>query len=160
MGSTNIYQEGLRLGPTRIVAQGKPIREWFDLLRLNTRLPEASIGDLDAQIAAVRTGERRLSQLLDRIGIETYRAACKNIFEQARRMDREAIAAIRDGTWYREGFLDSDGAGDDPVKVALTLTVDGEELIVDLAGSSGIVPGSVNCGASQTVSLLRLHTRR
>ena len=156
MGSTNIYQEGLRLGPTRIVAQGKPIREWFDLLRLNTRMPDTSIGDLDAQIAAVRTGERRLSQLLDRIGIETYRAACENIFEQARRMDREAIAAIKDGTWYREGYLDSDGAGDDPVKIALTLTVKGEELIVDLAGSSGIVPGSVNCGASQTVSLLRL----
>ena len=94
MGSTNIYQEGLRLGPTRIVEQGKPIREWFDLLRLNTRMPDASIGDLGAQIAAVRTGERRLSQLLERIGIETYRAACDNIFEQARRMDREAIAAI------------------------------------------------------------------
>ena len=156
MGSTNIYQEGLRLGPTRIVAQGKPIREWFDLLRLNTRLPDASIGDLGAQIAAIRTGERRLTQLLERIGIETYRAACENIFGQARRMDREAIAAIEDGTWYREGYLDSDGAGEDPVKVALTLTVKGEELIVDLAGSSGIVPGSVNCGASQTVSLLRL----
>ena len=156
MGSTNIYQEGLRLGPTRIVAQGKPIREWFDLLRLNTRMPDASIGDLGAQIAAIRTGERRLSQLLERIGIDTYRAACENIFEQARRMDREAIAAIKDGIWYREGYLDNDGAGEDPVKVALTLTVKGEELIVDLAGSSGLVPGSVNCGASQTVSLLRL----
>ena len=156
MGSTNIYQEGLRLGPTRIVARGEPIREWFDLLRLNTRMPDASIGDLGAQIAAIRTGERRLSQLLDRIGVDTYRAACRNIFEQARRMDREAIAAIGDGTWYREGYLDNDGVGDDPVKVALTLTVEGEALSVDLAGSSGIVPGSVNCGASQTVSLLRL----
>ena len=104
-------------------------------------MPDASIGDLGAQIAAIRTGERRLSQLLERIGIDTYRAACENIFEQARRMDREAIAAIKDGTWYREGYLDSDGAGEDPVKVALTLTVKGEELIVDLAGSSGLVPG-------------------
>ena len=156
MGSTDIYQEGLRLGPTRIVAKGKPIREWFDLLRLNTRLPDASIGDLGAQISAIRTGERRLSQLLDRIGTATYRAACENIFEQARRMDREAIAAIPDGTWYREGWLDNDGVGDEPVKVALELTVDGERLIVDLAGTSGPVAGSVNCGASQTESLLRL----
>jgi N-methylhydantoinase B len=156
MQSTSIYQEGLRLGPTRIVAKRKPIREWYDHLRLNTRMPDATIGDLGAQIAAIRTGERRLSQLLERIGIDTYRASCADIFEQARRLDRAAIAAIPDGTWSREGYLDNDGVGTEPVKVALTLTVKGEELIVDLTGSSGPVQGSVNCGASQTVSLLRL----
>ena len=156
MGSTDIYQEGLRIGPTRIITQGKPIREWFDHLKLNTRLPDATIGDLGAQIAAIHTGERRLGQLLGRIGADTYRAACQNIFEQARRMDREAIAAIRDGTWSREGSLDNDGIGEDPVKIALTLTVEGDRLLVDLEGTSGPVTGSVNCGASQTVSLLRL----
>ncbi len=156
MGSTNIYQEGLRIGPTRIIVRGKPIREWYDHLMLNTRLPDASIGDLGAQIAAIRTGERRLGQLLERIGSETYRAACQNIFEQARRMDREAISAIRDGTWSREGYLDNDGIGDEPVKIALALTVEGDRLTVDLSGTSGPVAGSVNCGASQTISLLRL----
>jgi N-methylhydantoinase B len=156
MGSTNIYQEGLRLGPTRIVTGGKPVREWYDHLRLNTRLPDASIGDLGAQIAAIRTGQQRLQQLVVKIGPDVYRSACQNIFAQARRFDRDAIAAIPDGTWSRDGFLDDDGVGDDPIKVALTLTVKGEDLIVDLTGSSGPVPGSVNCGASQTVSLLRL----
>ena len=156
MESTSIYQEGLRLGPTRIMSKRKPIREWYDHLRLNTRLPDASIGDLGAQIAAIRTGERRLKQLLDKIGAATYRACCQNIFEQARRMDREAILAIPDGTWSRAGYLDDDGTGGDPVKVALTLTISGDSLLVDLAGSSGPVAGSVNCGATQTESLLRL----
>lgn len=156
MGSTNIYQEGLRLGPTRIIKAGKQIREWYDHLRLNTRLPDATIGDLGAQIAAIRTGERRLSQLLERIGADTYRSACQNIFEQARTLDREAISAIRDGTWSREGYLDNDGFGDEPVKVALTLSIKGDALNVDLTGTSGPVAGSVNCGASQTESLLRL----
>ena len=156
MGSQNIFQEGLRIGPTRIMSKGKPIREWYDHFRLNTRFKDATIGDLGAQIAAIRTGERRLAQLLDRVGVETYRASCQDIFEQARRMDREAIAAIPDGTWSRHGFLDDDGVGDTPIKVALTLTVRGEELIIDLDGTSGPVPGSVNCGASQTASLLRL----
>ena len=156
MGSMNIFQEGLRLGPTRIVSRGEPIREWYDHFRLNTRFKDATIGDLGAQIAAIRTGERRLAQLLDRIGTETYRAACHDIFEQARRLDRAAIAAIKDGTWSREGHLDDDGVGKDPIRVALTLTVRGEEVIVDLTGTSGPVPGSVNCGASQTESLLRL----
>ena len=156
MGSTDIYQEGLRLGPTRIVQSGKPIREWYDLLRLNTRLPDASIGDLNAQISAIRTGQKRLAQLLDRIGPDTYRAACLNIFEQSRRLDREAISALADGAYSREGYLDDDGVGTEPVKVALTLTIRGEDMIVDLAGSSGPVAGSVNCGAVQTKSLLRL----
>ena len=156
MASTNIYQEGLRLGPTRIISQGTTIREWYDHLRLNTRLPDTSIGDLDAQIAAIRTGERRLSQLLKRIGNDTYRSACQNIFEQARRLDREAILAINDGTWSREGYLDNDGFGKEPIKVALTLTINGDSLLVDLGGSSGPVAGSVNCGAKQTESLLRL----
>ncbi len=156
MESTSIYQEGLRLGPTRIMRQGKPIREWYDHLRLNTRMPDASIGDLDAQISAIRTGERRLGQLLERVGADTYRASCQDIFEQARRLDREAIAAISDGSWYREGYLDNDGIGSEPVKVALRLTISGEALEVDLAGSSGPVQGSVNCGATQTESLLRL----
>ena len=156
MESTNIYQEGLRLGPTRIVSRGAPIREWYDHLRLNTRMPDASIGDLGAQIAAIRTGERRLSQLLGRIGAETYRASCQDIFGQARRLDREAISAIADGTWSREGYLDDDGFGDEPIRVALKLTIEGDRLTVDLTGSSGPVPGSVNCGAKQTESLLRL----
>ena len=156
MGSTNIYQEGLRLGPTRIVRAGKPVREWFDHLRLNTRLPEVSIGDLNAQIASIRTGQQRLMQLLDRIGTRTYRAACENIFEQARALDRRAISQLADGTYYREGFLDDDGVGTDPIKIALSLTIKGEEMLIDLSGTSGPVAGSVNCGAVQTVSLLRL----
>ncbi len=156
MGSTNIYQEGLRLGPTRIVRSGEPVREWYDHLRLNTRLPEVSIGDLNAQIASIRTGQQRLAQLLDRIGVDVYRSACLNIFEQARRLDREAIAQLADGAYYREGFLDDDGVGDEPIKVALALTIRGEEMLIDLAGTSGPVPGSVNCGAVQTESLLRL----
>ncbi len=156
MGSTNIYQEGIRLGPTRIITRGKEIREWFDHLRLNTRLEDATIGDLSAQIAAIRTGERRLAQLLNRIGTSVYRNACQNIFKQSRQMDREAIAAIPDGTWSRQGYLDDDGVGTDPVKVCLTLTISGEQLKVDLTGTSGPVPGSINCGIKQTESLLRL----
>ena len=156
MGSTSIYHEGLRLGPTRIVKQGSPIREWYDHLRLNTRLPDVSIGDLNAQIASIKTGQRRLSMLLDRIGTDVYRSACRNIFEQARKMDREAIKRLTDGTYSRAGYLDDDGVGDEPVKVALKLTIDGDRMIVDLEGTSGPVAGSVNCGAVQTKSLLRL----
>lgn len=156
MGSTSIYHEGIRLGPTRIVTRGKPIPEWYDLLTRNTRLKEMTIGDLNAQITSIRTGERRLTQVLDRIGPATYRAACANIFEQARLLDRAAIGALKDGSYYREGYLDNDGVTTDPVKVACRITIDGERMIIDLTGSSKPVQGSINCGAVQTESLLRL----
>src|SRR5439155_5787745 len=83
-------------------------------------------------------------------------AACANIFEQARLLDIKAIAALIDGTYYREGYLDDDGVGTEPVKVALRLTIAGECMIIDLEGSSGPVEGSINCGAVQTMSMLRL----
>lgn len=156
MGSTSIFHEGLRLGPTRIVSKSRRIPEWFDLLTRNTRLKDMTIGDLNAQITSIRTGEKRLSQILDRIGPNTYRAACVNIFEQARLLDREAIGKLQDGSYYREGYLDDDGVTTDPVKVALRLTIDGERMIIDLEGSSGPVQGSINCGAVQAESLLRL----
>ena len=156
MGSTSIYHEGIRLGPTRIMRRFEAIEEWYDLLRRNTRVPDMSIGDLNAQIASIRTGERRLGQMLDRIGVETYRSACENIFGQARRLDRKAIAALRDGTYRRDGTLDDDGVGDEPVRIAMSMTIEGERMIVDLEGTSGPVLGSMNCGAVQTRSLLRL----
>ncbi len=156
MGSTSIFHEGLRLGPTRIVKNFEPIREWFDLLTRNTRLKDMTLGDLNAQITSIRTGERRLSQLLDRIGYEVFRDACENIFEQARILDRQAIAALKDGTYSRSGYLDDDGVGSDPVKVAVSVTIDGERMIIDLDGTSGPVMGSINCGSVQTESLLRL----
>lgn len=156
MGSSSIFQEGWRLGPTRVVKGGEELGDWIDLIQRNTRMKAAILGDFRAQVSAIRTGERRLGQLLDRIGHETYRSSCLNIFEQSRALDRAAIAALADGTWSREGHLDNDGQSDDPVKVRLTLTIDGENMIIDLEGSSPPVAGSINCGAVQTQSLLRL----
>ncbi|GKY87709.1 hydantoinase B/oxoprolinase family protein [Sinisalibacter aestuarii] len=156
MGSSSIFQEGWRLGPTRVCQNYEELPDWIDLIQRNTRMKAAILGDFRAQISAIRTGERRLGQLLDRIGQESYRASCLNIFEQAQALDRAAIGALKDGTWSREGYIDNDGQSDDPVKVRLTLTIDGEDMIIDMAGSSPPVAGSINCGAVQTESLLRL----
>ena len=71
------------------------------------------IGDLNAQITAIRTGERRFNQMLDRVGIDVFESAVENIYRQTEKLDREAIAAIPDGTYSAEGFLDNDGVTDD-----------------------------------------------
>jgi N-methylhydantoinase B len=156
MGSTSIFHEGIRIGPTRIVRRYEPIREWFDILRLNNRMKDIMTGDLNAQIAAIRTGERRLQQMLDRVGMDVFESAVANIYRQSEELDRRAIAAIPDGTYSAEGALDNDGVTDDPIPVRVTVTISGDRMIVDLAGSSKPVRGALNCGSAQTISMVRL----
>jgi len=156
MGSTSIYHEGLRFGPTRIVRKGKVNQDWLDLIRTNTRLKDVVVGDLNAQIAAIRTGERRLTQMLDRVGVAVFESAKENIFKQSAELDRAAVAAIPDGTYTAEGTLDNDGVVNEPVIIRVTVTIKGDRMIVDLAGTSGPVKGALNCGKEQTISMIRL----
>ena len=154
--STEIYQEGMRWGPTKVYAQGEPRTEILDFLRRNSRFGGILIGDLHAQIAAGQTGEQRLSALLDRFGQGAVLAAKQDIFAQSERLEREAVAAIPNGRYEAEGFLDNDGAGIEPVLVKLSVLVDGETISLDLEGSAGQTRGSVNCGFTQTISAARL----
>jgi len=157
--STEIYQEGFRLGPTRVYRAGEPVEEVIDFLCRNSRLPNAIRGDMAAQIAACRTGELRMRELYERFGGETIREASQLIFEQCEKLDSEAVSAIPDGEYRAEGQLDSWGNGGDPVPVVVTVRVEGDQLTIDLEGSSEKTPGAVNCGFAQTVSGARLAYR-
>lgn len=154
--TTDIYQEGLRFGPMRLYQAGQPQTDLIDLLMRNTRFPRAIMGDLNAQIAACRTGERRYRDVLQRYGLDTVRAATQVIFAQAERADREVIARIPDGEYTASGYLDSDGHTTDPIYLQVRVTVAGSDLAVDLTGSSGQRAGCTNCGLPQTISAARL----
>ena len=156
MGSTEIYHEGLRLGPTKIVSAYETLGEWIDVLGRNSRFPQALVGDLNAQISAIRTGERRFGQLLDRIGVDVFESAKEQIFRQCDELDRAAILAMPDGTYSAEGQMDDDGTDVGPIPVKVTIIIAGENMTVDLDGTSGPVRGPMNCGAAQTVSMIRL----
>jgi N-methylhydantoinase B len=122
----------------------------------NSRLPKALFGDMNAQIAACRTGEKRYVEIIERFGLETVRAATTEIFAMAEKADRAVIAAIPDGVYTAEGYLDSDGYVDEPVVVRVKVTVDGTDLELDLTGSSAQRPGCTNCGLPMTASAARL----
>lgn len=154
--TTEIYQEGLRLGPIRLYRAGEPIKDILDIIARNSRLPRSILGDMNAQVAACRTGERRYQELLTRFGLTTVREATAEIFAQAERADREAIAAIPDGTYSAEGYLDSDGHSDEPVYVRVQVTISGASIHIDLTGSSPQRQGCTNCGIAQTISGARL----
>ena len=111
---------------------------------------------MQAQFAVASIGEHRLGALFDRYGRDTVEAAAEEIFRQSEQLDREAIRAIPDGVYTAEGFLDSDGVGDDPVRMKVKITVEGERLVFDLTGTDGPGQGPINCGAVQTLSACRL----
>jgi N-methylhydantoinase B len=156
MSSTNIFQEGYRIGPTRIIKRGKLNEELLDFLMLNSRLPNSVRGDFYAQVAACRTGEQRLQAILSRFGEKVTTAAVEEVFAQCERLDREFVESLPDGTWEDEGFMDSDGNSSEPVKVHVKVTISGPDIYMDLAGSSPQTGGCLNSGFAQTVSAARL----
>ena len=156
MDSSNIYQEGMRWPPTRIYENGAPRHDVIELLRRNGRFGYALVGDLNAQIAAGRTGEARFLAIIDRFGYDTVMAARDEIFRQSEALERAAVSALPDGTYEAEGSIDGDGLGSGPLPVKLTITIQGEAMTIDLAGSAPQATGPVNCGFAQTISACRV----
>ena len=156
MDSHEIYQEGVRWRPTRLYDRGEPREDVIDLLRRNGRFGYSLIGDMNAQVAACRTGEARFQAILDRFGFETYVAAREEIYRQSEQLEREAVAALPDGTYTSEGSLDDDGLGTGPVPVRVRIVIEGDLMTIDLDGSSPATTGPVNCGFAQTVSACRV----
>lgn len=154
--SHEIYQEGVRWGPTRLYENGQPREDVIDLLRRNSRFGEATVGDMNAQVAAGRTGIKRMQALFDRFGEETINAARDEIFKQTELREREAVTAVKDGSYSAEGYLDNDGLGSAPLLVNLNLTVSGDKMTVDLTGSAAQATGPVNCGITQTIAAARV----
>ena len=156
MDSHEIYQEGMRWGPTRIYDAGSPREDIIDLLRRNGRFGYSLVGDMNAQVAACRTGEERFRAILDRFGYDAYDAARAEIYRQSEELERTAVAAIPDGTYRAEGYLDDDGLGHGPIPVHVRVDVAGDQMTIDLDGSAPIAEGPVNCGFAQTISACRV----
>src|SRR5215218_3623671 len=156
MDSTEIYQEGFRWAPTKIYSRYEQREDVVDLLRRNGRFGYSLVGDMNSQVSACFTGEERFKSIVDRFGMDAIRVAREEIFRQSAQLDREAVAALPDGTYTAEGCLDNDGVGDEPVWVRVRVDVAGDEMTIDLEGTSEAASGPVNCGEAQTISAARV----
>ncbi|GGD72521.1 hydantoinase B/oxoprolinase family protein [Croceicoccus mobilis] len=156
VNSRNIFQEGVRWGPTRIVEGGEFVRDVIDLLCLNSRVPRTLMGDLKAQLAAIRLGSDRMIWLKKRFGRDVIEACADQIFDTTDRKFRAFISSIPDGVYTAEGCSDDDGVTDDPVEAKVTVTIKGDTMLVDTHGSSKQRPGNLNTGFANTVSAVRL----
>ena len=156
MDSTEIYQEGFRWAPTKIYSRYEQREDVVDLLRRNGRFGYSLVGDMNSQVSACFTGEERFKSIVDRFGMDAIRGAREEIFRQSAQLDREAVAALPDGTYTAEGCLDNDGVGDEPVWVRVRVEVAGDEMTIDFEGTSEAASGPVNCGEAQTISAARV----
>ena len=121
MDSVTIFQEGLRMGPQKLVSGGLDERSIIDIIVTNVRFPYPTSGDMHAMIACIKMGEKRLQELVLRFGLETLELARDEIFRQTEVLERAVIAAIPDGSYAAEGVLDNDGIDlDTPIPIRLT----------------------------------------
>ncbi len=154
--SIDVFQEGLRLAPVRIVQEGLQRAPLTEAIGRNSRFFHGAIGDLGAQIACCHTGALRLPEIFERFGSETVLAARDEIFRQSERLERAFVREIPDGTYRAEGTIDSDGIGDEAVTVHVEVTIEDDEMTVDLSGSDDVCTGPVNCGATQAIAAARV----
>src|SRR5688572_3627274 len=147
-----IFQEGLRIPPVKLVSGGEINRDVWDLVLLNVRTPHEREGDLSAMFAANRTGERRLLEVIEKYGWPSVSRHVREILNYSERMTRLAIRAIPDGTYEAEDFLDDDGVRNAPVRIAVTIRIRGDRAEVDFSRSDRQVQGSVNSVYAITAS--------
>lgn len=157
--TTEVHQEGLRLPPIRICREGEIDADLLALILANCRVPDERIGDLKAQLGALKIGERRLRALIERYGAQTVAAVIAEVRERAEAEMRAHIAAIPDGDYAFEAPMDSDGIGDDPLWVRVNMEVRGSDLRFDFSGSSPACRGPLNTPFATTVSATMIGVR-
>ena len=158
--ATEIFQEGIRIPPLKLHDAGEPNRTLLDLLELNVRIPETFIGDLNAQIAACRIGARRVGEIAHRYGADTFQAIGTELMRRSEVLTRAAISQVPDGTYRYVDYLDNDGIDlDTPVRIEVAVSVRGDEVHIDFAGSSDQVRGPFNCvpSGSYAAAYFALH---
>lgn len=143
--ATEIFQEGLRLPLLKLYERGQPNSTLFAIIERNTRQPVQVMGDLRAQLAACAVGERDLLALVGRYGREQLEHYLEALQDHAEARMRDAIRAIPDGRFTCEDYIDGIGESPEPIRIAVTVTVQGDDIHIDFEGTSGQVLAGINC---------------
>lgn len=148
----DIYQEGLRIPPIRLMIGGRINEDVMRLISANVRMPGEREGDLTAQLGAIATGQARLLEIVDRYGFAEGDRYAQELVRYTAQIVRGVIRQIPDGVYKAEDFLDGDGFSDRLVKIAVSVKIKGDEAVVDFTGSDPQVRGPINAVEAITVS--------
>ena len=147
--ATEIYQEGIRIPPIKIIEGGRVNEAAQELLLANMRVPEERLGDLNASFAACRVAEKRIHEICARYGIDQLLEAVRLDLDRAEARMRACISALPDGKFFYEDYLETFMGGKfEPLLMQLALTIDGDRMIADFTGTAPQVPFPVNSTAA------------
>jgi N-methylhydantoinase B len=157
--SNEIFEEGLRIPPTKAVERGRPNTTLLRIIEHNVRVPDRNMGDLRAQLAALNLGEKEFAKLLAEHDPEEFGRYMRELVDYTERLTRAGIAALPDGEYQFTDWNDDDGIGSGPVRLHVKLTVKGDELIADFTGTAPQTGGALHTNywftASCTYAALR-----
>jgi len=151
-GIFDYFQEGLRIPPTKVWTEYQEDAGIVGIIAANTRTPDKVLGDLRAQRSALRVGELRLRELAARYGRDVLAQAMDEIIARTEASMRAAIGEFPDGVYAFEDFMDDYGPGTEPLRVAVTVTVARDSMVIDYAGSSPQTPSGMNSYINYTRS--------
>ena len=147
-----IYQEGLRIVPTRICDRGTLNRAFLDLLFNNMRITHERKGDFNTMLGTSRKAAEHIHRLFHRFGGDAFLDAVEELIARSERLMRSRIAQVPDGTYFAESYLDSDGHSPEPLLGRLKLTIKDDSLIADFSGSSPQTMGPTNVGPAMALN--------
>ena len=150
--ATDSMQEGVRIPPVKLFDRGVLNHDMVAIALANSRLPDSAYGDLNGQIGALELGERRLHDLLDEYGDELVGEAMDELMARAERLMRAEIAALPDGAYSYEDYLDNDGIVAEPLRIALDITIAGETMTLDFSRSAPACAGPLNIARSTAIA--------
>lgn len=150
--ATDIYGEGLRIPPIRLVRNGEIDPDTMRLVLANVRGRHEREGDFQAQIGSLKTGARRLLEVVHRRGAKDATEYAAHLIAYSARLMRQTIKSIPDGVYYAEDLLDDDGISESPVALCVRVTIKGAVAVVDFTGSAPQVTGAINAVAAITES--------
>jgi N-methylhydantoinase B len=142
--NTSIFQDGLRIPAMKLADGGRVREDVVDLVLLNSRTPEERRGDLRAQLAALHIGTQRFRDVVARYGVPQLRTSMAALMNATEVRFRAAIRALPDGVYTAEDFLDDDGLGGGPIRIATAITIEGDRIALDFGGTDGQVPSGKN----------------
>ncbi|MCP9955681.1 hydantoinase B/oxoprolinase family protein [Actinomadura madurae] len=154
-GATEIFQEGLMIPTMKLYERGEANEAVFDFLRTNVRIPYKVLGDVRAEIAAVNVGEREYKVLAGRYGPDVVRRCTRSLLDLSERIARSDIREMPDGVYSHTSYIDGDAVLDEPVVIKAEVTIEGDEITIDLTESSPQVAAGVNSPIAFTESTAR-----
>ena len=153
--STEIYQEGICFPGVYLYKAGERQDDIIEMIEANVRIPKMAIGDLNAELAAVRIAENRVYELCEKYGDAVVEEAFAHILETSERVSREAVCALPDGVYEATDWIDGDGITDERFPTRVEVRVDGDRMIFDYSGSCAQVQGPVNCSRGALISAVK-----